>query len=207
MTVILAQKSPRRADREQAARNMGAYPDITRSAQANRAFLGSMVRWYLARGVDQFLDLGSGVPTAGNVHEIDHGIDPAARVAYVDFEPVAVAHAQEITADLPSVTVTRADIRDPDSMLGAPGVVDLSHNSDDQDDPELAAALAGVAEAMRGSAAELTLRSRAELSASVSGLDLVPPGLVDLAEWPDPGGVPTGGRLRDRRDRAGVTGS
>lgn len=214
-------------DREQAARTMAAYPDIPRSAQANRAFLGSVVRWCLARGVDQFLDLGSGVPTVGNVHEIAHAVDPDARVAYVDFEPVAVAHAREITEGLPGVTVTRADIRDPDSVLDAPGVarlldlarpvgllmiavlhfvaddpaglvrhyhgafapgsvVAMSHNSDDQDDPELAAALHGVGEAMRGSATELTLRSRAELSALFTGLDLVPPGLVDVARWPEP---------------------
>ncbi|MCD2195446.1 SAM-dependent methyltransferase [Actinomycetospora endophytica] len=108
-------------DREQAARTMAAYPDITRSAQANRAFLGSVVRWCLERGIDQFLDLGSGVPTVGNVHEIAHAIDPGVRIAYVDFEPVAVAHAQEITADLPSVTVTRADVRDPESVFAAPG--------------------------------------------------------------------------------------
>jgi hypothetical protein len=218
-------------DRDQAARTMAAYPDIARSAQANRAFLGSVVRWCLSHGVDQFLDLGSGVPTVGNVHEIAHAIDPGARVAYVDFEPVAVAHAQEITADLPRVTVTRADIRDPDSVLDAPGVIDLldlarpvgllmvavlhfvadhaaalvaryrdalapgsvvamSHNSDDQDDPALAVALRGVAEAMRGSATELTLRDRAELGGFFAGLELVPPGLVDVVDWPEPDRTP-----------------
>jgi trans-aconitate methyltransferase len=218
-------------DREQAARTMAAYPDITRSARANRAFLGSVVRWCLERGVDQFLDLGSGVPTVGNVHEIAHGIAPEARIAYVDFEPVAVAHAEEITVDLPAVSVTRADVRDPDSVFAAHGVADLldlsrpvgvlmvavlhfvaddaaglvgryrdrlapgsvvavSHNSDDQDDPELAAALHGVAEAMRGSATELTLRTRAELTTFFAGLDLVPPGLADVVDWPSPGTAP-----------------
>jgi SAM-dependent methyltransferase len=216
-------------DREQASRTMAAYPDIARSAQANRAFLGAAVRWCLREGIDQFLDLGSGVPTVGNVHEIA----PRARVAYVDFEPVAVAHAQEITADLPQVSVTRADLRDPDSVLEAPGVAGLldlsrpvgvlmvavlhfvpddaaavvaryrealtpgstiaiSHNSDDQDDPAVGAAIAGVAEAMRGSATELTLRSRDEIAALVAGLDLVPPGLVDVARWPDDGAAPVG---------------
>ncbi len=218
-------------DREQAARTMAAYPDITRSARANRAFLGSVVRWCLAQGVDQFLDLGSGVPTVGNVHEIAHAIEPGARIAYVDFEPVAVAHAQEITAGMPSVTVTRADVRDPDSVLEAPGVADLldltrpvallmiavlhfvtedltellaryrgalaprsvvaiSHNSDDHDDPRLTRALRGVADAMRGSATELTLRDRAQLAALFTGLELVPPGLVDVVDWPDPGVAP-----------------
>ncbi|HEY2222545.1 SAM-dependent methyltransferase, partial [Actinomycetospora sp.] len=170
-------------------------------------------------------------PTVGNVHEIAHGIDPGARIAYVDFEPVAVAHAREITADLGPVTVTRAGVRDPESVFADPGVarlldltrpvgvlmvavlhfvaddaaglvgryrdalapgsvVAMSHNSDDQDDPALAAALHGVGEAMRGSATELTLRTRAELSAFFAGLDLVPPGLVDVADWPTPGAAP-----------------
>ena len=91
----------------------------------SRAFLGRVVRWALAQGITQFLDLGSGVPTVGNVHEIAHDVDPDARVAYVDFEPVAVTHAREIVGHLGTVSVTAADLRDPASVLSAPGVVDL----------------------------------------------------------------------------------
>ena len=67
------------------------------------------------------------MPTVGNVHEIAHAVDPNARVAYVDFEPVAVAHATEIIAalDTSTITVTRADARDPDVVLSAPGVASL----------------------------------------------------------------------------------
>ncbi|WP_370591208.1 SAM-dependent methyltransferase [Saccharopolyspora montiporae] len=95
-------------------------------AQANRAFLGRAVR-HLAteHGIDQFLDLGSGVPTKGNVHEIAHQVDQRARVAYVDHEAVAVAHARRMLAGHERVTVTRADARDPGAVLAAPGVAGL----------------------------------------------------------------------------------
>jgi S-adenosyl methyltransferase len=80
------------------------------------------VEWCLAQGITQFLDLGSGVPTVGNVHELALAQRPDARVAYVDFEPVAVAHAREMIAGTDGVSVTRADMRDPEHVLDAPGV-------------------------------------------------------------------------------------
>ena len=112
-------------DREQAARILDGNPDMERVCRANRAYLGRVVAWCVDQGIEQFLDLGSGVPTVGNVHEIAHRTAPQARVAYVDFEPVAVAHAHEIVRDLETVTITRADLRDPDSVLTAPGVAEL----------------------------------------------------------------------------------
>jgi rhodanese-related sulfurtransferase len=112
-------------DREAAEQLMAAVPDIVYCAHANRAYLGRVVRYLTEQGIDQFLDLGSGIPTVGNVHEIAHRHDPAARVAYVDIEPVAVSYARRLLADEPLVTVTRADIRDPRSVLYAPGVSDL----------------------------------------------------------------------------------
>jgi hypothetical protein len=78
-------------DRERAEQAIAAQPNIVHMARANRSYLGRVVRWCVGRGIDQFLDLGSGVPTVGNVHEIARDADPAARVAYVDVEPVAVA--------------------------------------------------------------------------------------------------------------------
>jgi trans-aconitate methyltransferase len=84
-----------------------------------------VVRWCLAQGVDQFLDLGSGVPTVGNVHEIALRQRPGARVVYVDFEPVAVHHARELTAGLDGVSVTQGDLRQPEVLLGDPGVAGL----------------------------------------------------------------------------------
>ncbi|MEJ2860235.1 SAM-dependent methyltransferase [Actinomycetospora flava] len=112
-------------DREQASRILAQNPDMAYVCRANRDFLRRAVEWCLAHGITQFLDLGSGVPTAGNVHEIALAQHPDARVAYVDFEPVAVAHAHEVIGGTEGVSVTRADMRDPEGVLAAPGVRDL----------------------------------------------------------------------------------
>lgn len=112
-------------DRERAAAIMAANPHAAELARANRAFLGRAAEWCLDAGIRQFLDLGSGVPTAGNVHEIAHALDPHARVAYVDFEPVAAAHATELLDGIDAVSITRADLREPDAVLAAPGVAGL----------------------------------------------------------------------------------
>lgn len=162
-------------DRERAEAAIAVHPSLPYMARANRAFMGRVVRWCLAeRGIDQFLDLGSGVPTVGNVHEVAHEHDPHARVAYVDFEPVAVAHASTIIADagLANVTVTRADAREPEAVLGAPGVAGLL----DFDRPVALLAVA-LFSFIAGDAAGLLARYRAALSG---------PGLVDLVDWPSP---------------------
>ncbi len=80
-------------DRAFAEKAMEIMPELERAARRNRAFLGRAVRFCMSRGVRQFLDIGSGIPTVGNVHEIAQGIDPQCRVLYVDNEPVAVADA------------------------------------------------------------------------------------------------------------------
>ncbi|MDR7304294.1 SAM-dependent methyltransferase [Haloactinomyces albus] len=113
------------ADREAADRALARFPHAAGSARANRAFLDRAVRACLQKGIRQFLDLGSGVPTVGNVHEIAHHHDPEARVAYVDNEPVAVAHGDRLMAENPLVTVTLADLRNPREVLAAPGVAGL----------------------------------------------------------------------------------
>ena len=113
------------SDRAQAAKIVAANPDMPRVCRANRDFLGRVVRWCLAQGIDQFLDLGSGVPTVGNVHEIARAQRPGARVAYVDFEPVAVHHARDITAGVDGVSVTQGDLRQPETVLREPGVAGL----------------------------------------------------------------------------------
>lgn len=104
---------------------MAVFPDAVPSIQANRNFLGTVVRFCSNLGISQFLDLGSGVPTVGNVHEIAHALNPQAKVAYVDNEPVAAAHAQRMLDDHPHVTVTDADLREPETVLTAPGVAGL----------------------------------------------------------------------------------
>lgn len=114
-------------DRDAVERGRAILPDATYYMQQNRAVLMRMVRYLVQdAGIDQFLDLGSGIPTRGNVHEVAHLHDPRARVAYVDFEPIAVAHARRILADTEApVTITQADIREPDVVLNAPGVAGL----------------------------------------------------------------------------------
>ncbi|MCA1185806.1 MULTISPECIES: SAM-dependent methyltransferase [unclassified Saccharopolyspora] len=112
-------------DRKAADDALEVLPQSAVYARANRAFLGRVVRFLLSEGVDQFLDLGSGIPTVGNVHEIAHRIDPSTRVAYVDHEPVAVAHAQRMLTGQSNVTITQADVRDPQSVLTAPGVAGM----------------------------------------------------------------------------------
>ncbi|HEV3362266.1 MAG TPA: SAM-dependent methyltransferase [Pseudonocardiaceae bacterium] len=112
-------------DREAAEAAAAAFPHFRAAVRANRAYLGRAAG-YLARiGIDQFLDLGSGIPTVGNVHEVVHRYNPDARVAYVDREPVAVAHANKLLEHEPLVTMTQADIRSPKDVLAAPTVADL----------------------------------------------------------------------------------
>ncbi|CAO5236621.1 SAM-dependent methyltransferase [Frankia sp. AgKG'84/4] len=108
------------ADRQALLGAAKVFPDVMLSARANRLFLSRAVRFLVTDlGVTQFLDLGSGVPTVGNVHEVAQSIDPAARVVYVDIDPVAIAHAQALLADNPLATALRADIREPATILAA----------------------------------------------------------------------------------------
>jgi SAM-dependent methyltransferase len=108
------------ADREMAARAVADWPELPRIMQANRAFLRRAVRHLAAQGIDQFLDIGSGIPTAGNVHEVAQAAVPDARVVYVDIDPVAVAHARALLADDPHTGVVHGDFTDVDAVLGDP---------------------------------------------------------------------------------------
>lgn len=112
-------------DRVAARQAIEIMPQIVPTARANRAFLQRAVRTCLDLGVRQFLDLGSGIPTVGPVHEIVHQVDPSGRVAYVEIDPVAVAHTELILADVVGASATRADMTDPAEVLSAPGVVEL----------------------------------------------------------------------------------
>ena len=91
-------------------------------ARANRAFLGRAVRFLAANGITQFLDIGSGIPTGRNVHEVARLAAPGARVAYVDVDPVAIAHSKAILAGQPDTAVFEADLRDPEKIVASPEV-------------------------------------------------------------------------------------
>jgi trans-aconitate methyltransferase len=112
-------------DREFVARVEAAMPGFSYAAHANRAFLGRAVRWLVDAGIRQFLDIGSGIPTLGNVHEVAQQAAPDARVVYVDIDPVAVAHGRAILADNPYATSIEADLRRPAEILGHPEVLQL----------------------------------------------------------------------------------
>ena len=112
-------------DRELAGKVLEAWPDMPRAAQANRAFLRRAVRFLVKAGVRQFLDIGSGIPTVGNVHEVARAAAPDARVVYVDTDPVAVAHSRAILAGDEQTGVVQADGRDPAALLAHPGVTGL----------------------------------------------------------------------------------
>ena len=104
-------------DRAAAERAIAMYPEFPLIMRANRAFLRRVVRFLVARGIDQFLDLGSGIPTAGNVHEIAQAANPAARVLYVDVDPIAVAHSAALLQGNLRAAVIQADIRQPELVL------------------------------------------------------------------------------------------
>ncbi|CCH33788.1 SAM-dependent methyltransferase [Actinosynnema sp. NPDC047251] len=89
-------------------------------ARLNRSYLRRVVLALVEAGVTQFLDLGSGIPTVGNVHEVAQDANPKCRVVYVDIEPVAVTHAELLLAANPDATVILADLRDPDAVVNAP---------------------------------------------------------------------------------------
>ncbi len=97
-----------------------AHPDVQLMARVNRAFVRRVVAVLLARGIDQFLDIGSGLPTQGNVHELVAQATPAARVVYVDHDPVVVAHSQTLLAGASTAVAIQADARDPAAILEHP---------------------------------------------------------------------------------------
>jgi hypothetical protein len=92
-------------------------PNIRAMARANRAFLGRAVRFLADAGIRQFLDIGSGIPTEGNVHEVAQHAAPGAHVVYADIDPVAVAHSKAILAGNASAAVIEADLREPEKIL------------------------------------------------------------------------------------------
>ena len=108
------------ADQEAARRIQAMFPDIPAGARANRAFLRRAVGYLAEAGVRQFLDLGSGIPTAGNVHEVAEQVAPDARVVYVDIDPVAVAEGLELLNGNDRATAIRADLRSPMAVLDHP---------------------------------------------------------------------------------------
>lgn len=147
-------------DRQLAEQIAAMTPNIGETMRSNRVFLRRAVRYLADQGVRQFLDIGSGIPTAGNVHEIALEAAPGSRVIYVDIDPVAVEHSRAILAGVQGTGVICADVRDADRILaesGKLGLIDFAepvavllagvlHFVPDSDDP--GAAVAALREAL-----------------------------------------------------------
>jgi SAM-dependent methyltransferase len=147
---VLGGKDNYAADRAAVEAGLKVWPDMAFAMRANRAFLGRAVR-YLARdaGMRQFLDIGTGIPTAGNTHEIVQAIAPQSRVVYVDYDPVVLAHARAllVSHDAGTTAYVDADLRATDTILTeAAELLDFSqpvavtllailHTIPDADDP------------------------------------------------------------------------
>ncbi|MEV0329141.1 SAM-dependent methyltransferase [Micromonospora echinospora] len=117
------------ADRRLGEFMLTTEPQFPQLVRANREFLVRAVRLLVAQGVRQFVDIGSGIPTFNNTHEVAQNAAPDARVVYVDVDPVAVAHSREILAGNDRVAVIQADVCDPDKILSDPALralIDLS---------------------------------------------------------------------------------
>jgi hypothetical protein len=127
---LLGGKDNYAADRTAADALAGTWPGLAFSARANRAFLGRVVRYLTEEaGIRQFLDIGTGIPTAGNTHQVAQAIAPESRVVYVDYDSVVLAHARTLlVSDGPGTTeYIHADVRDTDTVLArAAEVLDFS---------------------------------------------------------------------------------
>jgi hypothetical protein len=111
------------ADRETGQALMRVVPTIRAAARENRAFLGRAVRFLVAEaGIRQFLDIGTGLPSANNVHEVAQGLVPSCRVVYVDNDPIVLAHARALLTSSPQgkTAYIHADLREPEKILADP---------------------------------------------------------------------------------------
>jgi hypothetical protein len=109
-----------RVDRQAAERLKAAIPDMVDAIWANRGFHGRAAVWLADHGIQQFIDIGSGLPTQNNTHQAVHRVAPDARVVYVDHDPMVSAQAGPLLASDGTTAVVTADMRDPDAVLGDP---------------------------------------------------------------------------------------
>jgi SAM-dependent methyltransferase len=137
------------ADQDAARAIIAVVPNIRAIARANRAFLGRAVRVLADAGITQFLDVGSGIPTGQNVHQVAQQAAPGSRVVYVDAVAVAVAHSRLLLEDTPDAAALQGDLRQARAILSAPEarllidfsqpvgllLVSVLHFLDDSEDP------------------------------------------------------------------------
>ena len=99
---------------------LGAVPEIRDCAWSNRGFHQRAAKWMAERGIRQFIDIGSGLPTVGNTHEVVQRLIPDARVVYVDNDPMVAEHGRALLSDTGTTRVICADLREPETILEAP---------------------------------------------------------------------------------------
>ncbi len=147
---VLGGKENFEIDRHAAAALFEAVPETSQLAKDNRNHLRRAVRYLVAEaGVRQIIDLGSGLPTVGNVHEIAHDVDPSVHVVYADIDPIVLAHGRALLSNESTTTVITADVREPASVFDDPMTRELIdytqsfavlaasilHHLDDDEDP------------------------------------------------------------------------
>ncbi|RJL36251.1 SAM-dependent methyltransferase [Bailinhaonella thermotolerans] len=220
------------SDRAGAAKILEIAPNVPELARANRAFLGRAVRYLAAAGIRQFLDIGAGLPTQENVHQVARRAAPDSRVVYVDNDPIVLVHARALLQDDDRTGVVQGDMHEPEKILADPGVRALLDFSEPvavlllavlhfvPDDAQARRIVEGfraplvpgshlvISHATSGTMSEddvregaevyrpvtagsLDLRTPDRIEALFGGLELLPPGVVPLADWrPDPGDAP-----------------
>ncbi len=218
------------ADRASAERGLAAAPEMRDTVRANRAFLVRAVRFLAEAGIRQFLDIGTGIPTSPNVHEVAQAVASDSRVIYVDNDPIVLQHARALMAGpgRGATAVVQADLRNPKAILSDPDLAKLIdfdqpvavllvavlHLMADDDDPAgivahlLAPACSGSYLALSHLGRDFNEERQMAVSASAGrdkitliprwhdeilgwfdGLDLVEPGLVQVATWRPDGDV------------------
>jgi SAM-dependent methyltransferase len=221
---LLGGKDNYEQDRQAADQLLAVLPDARAAARANRRFLGRAVRFLAGEaGIGQFIDIGAGLPATGSLHQVALELDPLARVAYVDHDPVVISHARALLCTAPGVCAVEGDLRDPTGIMGHPdlrAVIDLGepaaivlgavlHHVPDEDSPhklvsmlmaavapgsylvishatsqDIGAAAAGQVRKLYAQAsAPAVFRSRAQITAFFEDLELVPPGIGNVASW------------------------
>ncbi|MEU7874639.1 SAM-dependent methyltransferase [Dactylosporangium sp. NPDC049140] len=228
------------ADRESGDAVAAAFPSIKTAILENRAFLRRAVTFLAAEvGIRQFFDVGTGIPTSPNVHELAQSITPAARVVYVDNDPIVLSHARALMTSAPggATAYIDADVRDPDKILAdadlrrvldmsepvALMLVALLHFIPDDADPHgivarlVEAVPSGsylvmshatydymppevIAQLDAADSGPITFhpRSREDFARFFDGLEILPPGIVSVAEWRadnEPGTRPTAAEI------------
>ena len=118
------------ADRVAAQRVLDALPDLRDACWANRSFHQRAARWMAEQGIRQFIDIGSGLPTAGNTHEVVQAVAADARVVYVDNDPMVALFSAELLGDSTTARIITADLRDPPAVLGHPDLRALIHDDE-----------------------------------------------------------------------------